>query len=112
MRIFYLTHRYLGIVKSFQTLHVHMNNASRYGYKTGTFITKKIFFQIFYNFDICICMYICIYMLFLSEVVDFMAFELRFGFILSFFGRREVKNELIFLALAGENRGRISFSLK
>ena len=25
--IFDLIHRYLGIVKSFQTLHVHMNNA-------------------------------------------------------------------------------------
>ena len=41
-----------------------------------------------------------------------MAFELRFGFILSFFGRREVKNEHGFFALTGENRGQISFSLK
>ena len=62
MGIFDLIHRYLGIVKSFQTLHVHMNNAGTRGYKTGTFITKKIFFFKFvYNFDICICMCIYIY---------------------------------------------------
>ena len=34
-----------------------------------------------------------------------MAFELRFGFILSCFGGREVKNEHGFFALTGENRG-------
>ena len=47
MGIFDLIHRYLGIVKSFQTLHVHMNNAGARGYKTGTFITKKKFSKLF-----------------------------------------------------------------
>ena len=38
-------------------------------------------------------------------------FALRFHAFICF-GRREVKNELGFLALAGANRGQISFSLK
>ena len=33
--IFELIHIYLGIVKSFQTLHYHMVTGGKYGYKTG-----------------------------------------------------------------------------
>ena len=48
----------------------------------------------------------------LSFAPYFMAFCLRFGCILSYFGGGEVKNELGFLALGGENRGQISFKMK
>ena len=41
-----------------------------------------------------------------------LTFWLRFAFILSCFGGREVKNELGFLSLPVENRGQISLSLK
>ena len=61
MGIFYLIHRYLGIVKSFQTLHVHMNNADRNGYKTVTFITKIFFFSNFFVTLIFVCVYVYIY---------------------------------------------------
>ena len=60
MGIFDLIHRYLGIAKSFQTLHVHMNNAVTRGYKTGTFITKKNFFSNL--FITLIYVYVCVYM--------------------------------------------------
>ena len=41
-----------------------------------------------------------------------MACGLRFGFILSCFGGREVKNELGLLALELENSIQVSYSLK
>ena len=56
--IFDLIHIYLGIVKSFQTLHVHMNNTAKYRYKTGTFITKKNVFKFVYNFEYSVYVYI------------------------------------------------------
>ena len=49
---------YLGIVKSFQTLHVHMNNTGKYGYKIGTFMTQKYVFKLVYNFEYSVYVYI------------------------------------------------------
>ena len=58
MGIFDVIHRYLGIVKSFQTLRVHMNNAGRNGYKTGTFITKKKMFSNLFITEYSVYVYI------------------------------------------------------
>ena len=59
MGIFELIHKYLGIEELCLTLGCLMANAGRNGYKTGTFITKKIFFQKFYNFEYSVYVYIC-----------------------------------------------------
>ena len=60
MGIFDMLHIYLGSVKSFQTLHVHMNNAGTRGYKTGTFITKHFFSNLFITL-IYVYVYVCVY---------------------------------------------------
>ena len=52
---------------SFQTLHDHMIITGTRGYKTGTFITKNFFFKFVYSFEYKL-VYICIYMMFLSQV--------------------------------------------
>ena len=44
-----------------------MATVGKYGYKTGTFITKIFFFKFVYNFEYSV--YVYIYMMFLSEVV-------------------------------------------
>ena len=77
-----------------------MANASKYGYKTGTFITKIIFFKFVYNFVYSA------YVIYdvketkmdmqLSLGANLLAFWLKFAFILSCFGRREVKKSPFF----------------
>ena len=54
-------------------------------------------------------------MIYLIYDANFMAFSLRFGFLLSYFDllwRKGSKNEPVFVALALENSIQISFSLK
>ena len=88
--IFDLIHIYLGIVKSFQTLHYHMVTGGKYGSKTGNKKSKKWarFFgfirgkslevwnkQLEFNSSVKK----------LSLEANFKAFWLRFAFILSCF---------------------------
>ena len=58
MGIFELIRIYLVVEKLFQTLDCHMDIAGKNGYKTGIFITKKKFSNLFITLNIVYIQYL------------------------------------------------------
>ena len=102
--IFELIHIYLGIVKSFQTLHDHMIISGKYGYKTGRYkvINWEIDMKWIWPWSISqrelLHWGTGRYLINWIQVVQ-VKFALRFAFIQRF-GGREVKNELFFFGFS------------